>query len=268
MNEILRFLELHGYAVVFFAVLIEQLGLPIPAAPVLLAVGALAGGGRFSAGPGMLLAILACILADGVWYMLGRRRGQAVLSLLCRISLEPDSCVSDTKSWFKRLGASALLAAKFVPGLSTAAPPLAGMTSMSAWKFIVYDAGGSALWAGAFIGLGYAFTQQIEYAGSLAERFGSGFGGIVVVLLAGYVGFKFWQRQRFIKKLRTSRITADELLEKINAGEEVTIIDLRHPLELQNGAMRIKGAVWYERKKLAEQHPEIPRDRDVILYCS
>src|SRR5271154_2465940 len=102
------------------------MGLPVPSFPVLLGMGALAGLGNFSFEASLALAVGAALIGDLVWFRLGRVRGHSILNLLCRMSLEPDSCVSNTKSLFARLGARALLVAKFVPGLGATAPPLAG----------------------------------------------------------------------------------------------------------------------------------------------
>jgi membrane protein DedA with SNARE-associated domain len=261
-------LQQYGYVAIFAAVLLEQAGLPLPAAPLLLAVGALAGAAHLSAAFSVVLAIAAALIGDTVWYLLGRRKGNAILRLLCRISLEPDSCVSFTKTWFRKLGAGALIVAKFVPGLSTAAPPMAGMTHMPAWRFLLADALGAALWAGAFIGIGLAFSSQIEAVAGMAARLGSGLGILLLCALALYIVFKLWQRERFLRKVRMSRITADELLAKMDRGEQITVIDLRHPLELGVEPMRIKGAVWYERGALEQRHSEIPRDRDIVVYCT
>src|SRR5262245_7301022 len=131
MTETINFLLQHGYAVVFWWVLAEQLGLPIPAVPVLLAAGALSGPGKLDFGMTLALGTLASLTSDTAWYALGRYRGGPVLSFLCRISLEPDSCVRRTHDTFSRHGVRSLLIAKFVPGLNTAAPPLAGMIGMS-----------------------------------------------------------------------------------------------------------------------------------------
>lgn len=268
MRSLLPFLLAHGYAVVFATVLAEQAGAPIPAVPVLLGVGALAGMGRLPLAPAILLAVVAAVLSDSFWYWLGRRRGVSILRLLCAISLEPDSCVSNTRRTFSRLGAWALVFAKFVPGLSTAAPPMAGVNAMPFWRFAVSDGAGSALWAGAFLGLGYAFHQQIENVTEMVTAYGARAGLVVSVVLIAWVAFKLWQRERFLQKLRIARITPEELRILLDAGETIAILDLRHEEELISTARRLPRAVWYDRATLPSRHMEIPRDRDVILYCS
>src|SRR5205085_8944151 len=233
MDQIVAFLLRHGYAVIFAAVLGEQIGLPIPSTPVLLAMGALAGAGRLSFGTAFMLALVASLAADTLWYWLGRKRGYSVLNLLCRIALEPDSCVRRTENVFSRFGAGSLLFAKFVPGLSTAAPPLAGRFRMSAMKFLFSDGAGATLWIATFGGIGWVFREQLEYVAEYALSFGKRLAVILVVLLAIYVLWQVWQRQRFLRKLRIARISAEDLLRKLEAGEEVMIVDLRSPLDVQ-----------------------------------
>lgn len=251
----------------FVFVFAEQIGLPIPAVPVLLAMGALAGTGQFSFWMAVLLATMAAFLADCIWYDLGRRRGTAILRLLCRISLEPDSCVSSTKNIFGKLGAGALLFAKFIPGLSTMAPPMAGLTRMNFVRFAGADGLGTLLWVGGFIGIGYAFHRQLERMAEMAERFGSSVAFTIAIALIGYLGLKYWQRQRFMRSLRVARITPEELRERLHRDrDELMIVDLRSKFEQESG--RIPGALLLGFDELDERHAEIPRDRDIVLYCT
>lgn len=265
MHQTIEFLLKHGYSVLFAMVLAEQLGAPIPAVPVLLAMGALAGLGNFSFTGSLVLAIFASVLADSAWYALGRGRGQSVLKLLCKISLEPDSCVSNTRQTFKRLGGWALVVAKFFPGLSTVAPPMAGLSKMPWLRFLAADAAGGALWAGVFMGLGYAFRTQIEVIADRAIAAGGRLVTGLIIALALWIAYKYWQRRRFIKSLRVARITPDYLKDHL---DEVTILDLRTEAELNLDGFKILGALWFDRKDLENKHTEIPRDRDVVLYCT
>src|SRR6202023_3833865 len=159
MNNILEFLVRHGYVVLLGWVFVEQLGLPIPSVPLLLAAGALAGAGRMNIFVALFATVYAALCADSLWYQLGRIKGIAILQLLCKISMEPDSCVRRTEGVFSRQGARSLLVAKFLPGLSTVAPPLAGIFHMRLRRFLLFDGGGSILWAGTFLGLGYVFSS-------------------------------------------------------------------------------------------------------------
>jgi len=268
MADSVQFLLRHGYAVLFGFVLAEQIGLPLPAVPVLLAAGALAGAGQMSLLAALGLTLLAALVSDTLWYELGRRRGGRVLNLLCRISLEPDSCVRRTEDVYARHGARALLFAKFVPGLNTAAPPLAGLFQMRLGRFLLYDGAGAFLWAAAFLGLGYVFSAQLEKVAAYALQLGS---WLVVLLggaLAGYLGWKYVERQRFLRELRIARITPDELLARLDTGEPIVVVDLRHRMEFEADGEKVRGALHFEPEELDARHPEIPRDREVVLYCT
>src|SRR5260370_40467521 len=162
MNETSQFLIRHGPPLVLAAVLIEQLGVTIPAVPLLLAVGALSALGKFSLGTGIVVTMIACLIADAFWFYLGRYRGNRVLGFLCRMSLEPDSCVRRTQNVFSRFGLRGILVAKFVPGMSTVAPPLAGMSGVHVGRFLLVDGLGSLLYGITFLCLRYLFSIQIQ----------------------------------------------------------------------------------------------------------
>src|SRR5277367_5222661 len=184
MHRTIEFLFHHGYTVVLGWVFLEQAGVPIPSIPLLLAAGALAGAGRMNFALALLCCMVAAVLADSIWYHLGRTKGIKVLQLLCRISLEPDSCVRRTQGVFEKQGAKSLLIAKFVPGLNAVATPMAGIFHMRLRRFLIFDSLGALLWAGTFLGLGYIFTDQIE---KIAERAASLGGGLLVLLAVALV---------------------------------------------------------------------------------
>ena len=268
MHATIDFLLKHGSLVVFAWVFAEQLGLPLPAIPILLAAGAFAGAGRLSLAMPLLMALLAAVAADTIWYQLGRRKGIRVLQLLCRISLEPDSCVRRTEGVFAKHGARSLLLAKFIPGLSTVAPPLAGIFRMRATRFLLYDVLGTLLWAGSLMGIGYAFSGQIERVADHTTELG---GWLVVILagaLAAWIAWKFIKRQRFLRELRIARITVQELKQKIDAKEELVIVDLRHSMDFEAEPETIPGAFRMDAKELETKNDRLPRDREVILYCT
>jgi hypothetical protein len=212
--------------------------------------------------------VLAALAADMLWYQLGRRRGIKVLQLLCKISLEPDSCVRRTEGVFAKQGARSLLLAKFLPGLGTVAPPLAGIFHMRARRFLLFDGLGSMLWAGTFLGLGYIFSGQIERIAEHLASLGGWLLVLIVAALASYISYKFIARQRFLRELRIARITVDELKEKIDAGEELVIVDLRHSMDFEADPETIPGAFRMDAKELEEKNDRLPRDREVILYCT
>lgn len=268
MHSVIPFLLKHGYWVLAVNVFAEQLGLPIPAFPVLLAMGALSGMGSRSFETSMFLATSAAMLSDVIWFRLGRSRGRAILSTLCRLSLEPDSCVSNTKGLFSRFGAPSLMFAKFVPGLGAAAAPLAGLTRMPAWKFLSADAVGAATWSGAYLAAGFIFRNQLEDAAEAVRRMGAGLLFVLLGLLGLYIAWKYYQRQRFIRELRIARVRPEELREMIDSGCDVTIVDLRRAMEVENDRVKLPGALWIAAEDLEDRHTEIPRDKEVVLYCS
>ena len=268
MHSTLEFLLRHGYAVLLAWVFSEQIGLPVPSLPLLLTAGALAGSGRLNFFFALFLCVVAAVAADSIWYTLGRLRGIKILQFLCKISLEPDSCVRRTEGIFSKQGARSLLLAKFLPGLGTVAPPLAGIFHMRPRRFLLFDSGGSALWAGSLLGLGYVFSGQIEKLIDRALRLGSWLLVAVVALLASYIAYKFIARQRFLRELRIGRITVDELKKKIDDGEDLVIVDLRHSLDFEADPETIPGAFRMDAKELEEKNDRLPRDREVILYCT
>src|SRR6266496_519138 len=263
LEQAADFLIRHGYALLFGWVLLEQMGLPIPAVPLLIAAGALAGAGKMNLTFAVALAFIAVILADLFWYSLGRYRGGRILKLLCRISLEPDSCVRRTENLFVRHGVHSLLVAKFVPGLNTAAPALAGIFRMPVLRFIVFDGLGAFFWVATFTGLGYLFSDQLEQIAAYLLRWGSSLVIVLVGSLAAYVLWKYVQRKRFLHRLRIARISPKELMAKLGAGNEVMIVDLRQPLDVEAHPYVIPGALRMAVEELEKRHQEIPRDRDI-----
>jgi len=266
MHQTLEFVVRHGYAVLFLWILAEQGALPLPSIPLLLACGALARDGRMNPAVVVSLGVAASLLADNIWFQLGRRRGAAILGFLCRIALEPDSCVRRTEGAFLRFGSRSLLLAKFVPGLNAAAAPLAGSSGMSLPRFLLFDGLGASIWISSYTLAGYLFAGQLEEAFGYLERMGSWLGLLVAGLLGGWIAWKFIQRRRFLHKLEVARITVDELRRMLDAGEEVMILDLRSGLE--NGSRGIPGALKIPVEELIERHSDIPRDRDIVLFCS
>ena len=268
MTEPTQFLVNHGAPIVFVAVFLEQLGLPLPVVPLLLAAGALSATGQFRLLFGLGITVLACLIADTIWFYLGRYRGHRVLGLLCRISLEPDSCVRRTQNVFTRYGLRGLVLGKFVPGLGTVAPPLAGMAGVKVSHYLLADGLGSVLYGGTFLFLGYLFSSQIQQIEAALAQIGGSLLSLIAGLGAIYIGFKYWQRRRILRKLRMARITPAELRRKQDAGEEVVIIDLRAGEELDLDPSLIPGAIHLGMEEIDHRHHEIPRDREVIVYCS
>jgi membrane protein DedA with SNARE-associated domain len=219
MTETLEFVVRYGYALLFVWVLVEQAGLPIPAIPLLLASGALAAQGRMHLALAMLIPALASLCSDSFWYFFGKRRGAIVLNLLCRIALEPDSCVRKTETTFTRFGPRTLLICKFVPGLNTAAPTLSGMVGVDFPRFVLFDFLGALLWTGAYAGLGFLFGKQLDLIAARASRFGGSLLLLFVAVVIAYVFYRWNERRRFIEQVKGDRITPDELKHKLESGE-------------------------------------------------
>jgi membrane protein DedA with SNARE-associated domain/rhodanese-related sulfurtransferase len=268
MNEILTFTARYGLLLLFAVVFIEQLGAPLPSPPFLLAAGGLAGIGKMNPVLALLLATLASLLADSIWFYLGRARGSRILRLLCRISIEPDTCVLRTENVFVRYGMRGVVFAKFIPGLGTVMPSLAGMYGVSIGRFVAFDGLGAFLYAGCFLLLGFLFSNQLQQVADALDRLGKGALVVLGSLFVAYIAFKYIQRQRTLRKLQTARITVEELRQRQEVGGEVFIVDLRSPMAVQSDPYRIPGAQHLLMDKVEEWLPIIPRDQEVVLYCS
>jgi membrane protein DedA with SNARE-associated domain/rhodanese-related sulfurtransferase len=268
MTHVGQSLSEYGLLIVFAAVFVEQLGLPLPATPWLLAVGALSATGKSNAVLAVALIVLACLAADAFWFYLGRYRGNRVLGFLCRISLEPDSCVRRTQNVFTRYGPRGLVLAKFLPGLSTIAPPLAGMSGMNILRFVFLDGLGALLYGASFILLGYLFTNQIQQVVEALASIGGGALGLIAGLVGSYIAVKYWQRQRLLRELRMARITVAELRRKQQAGETIMILDLRSSVALEEDPSVIPGAIHTSMDDIRNGNHNLPRDREIVVYCS
>lgn len=258
----------YGYLLLFVWVLVEQLGLPLPATPVLLASGALSAEHQISFTLALGIGVLACLISDSTWFVIGKRYGHVVLRLLCKMSLEPTMCVRRTQNSFGRRGQFTLLFAKFVPALATLAPPIAGQNGMPFSTFFIFDFFGSVLWVGALLAAGRIFGDALKKDPSLLDWVGRFSGALLVLGILGFFVAKLYRRRRLLRELVASRLEPTELKELLDAGESVYIVDLRHPLELVPDPFVLPGAVHVSPEDLAKRVHEIPRDRDVVLYCT
>ena len=263
VQDILR----HGYLWLFLAALLERIGLPLLVTPLVIAAGAVAGLGDLSLLGIILVTVLASEIGDLIWYELGRNRGPSVLRLLCKISLEPDSCVRRSEDAFARHMTTSLISSKFVPGVGRLAGPVAGMSGMARDQFLLLNGLGSLLWALVFALVGYIPARKLPIDVLLEEAAGW-FLVLLVVALAANVIWKYVQRQRFIRSLRISRMTVDELKAAIDRGERPFVVDLRHKLEFLVNPRTVSSAVRISPDELSLRHAEIPRDREVVLYCT
>ena len=269
MNRLLQLVARHGTPLVWLNVFLEQIGAPIPAVPTLVVAGALSRDGKMSSTLLVGGSVVASLLADWIWFLLGRHYGYRVLRTLCRISLSPDSCVRETEARFERWGMPSLLVAKFIPGFSTVAPPLAGASRRSTIEFLIYDAAGAFLWVGAAVAAGRAFHRAIDRVLTKLEDLGSWAIAIVIALVALFVVLKWWQRFLFLRRLRLARVSADEVMQMIEAGETPLIIDVRTAAAQRRDPRHLPHAlVIPTTDHLPERLAGIPREREIILYCT
>ncbi len=274
MNFIVQFLIKNGYSVLFAAVFANQVGLPVPAIFFLLAAGALAGSGRLSLIAALGLSLTACLLADSIWYEAGRRWGDTILQFIHGLATNPTAAARRSKKNFARYGPQVLLVAKFVPGLDAAAPPLAGMSGISRLHFLALEVLGSSLWLGVYSGLGYAFRHDLSRAVTYVAGMGRLFTGVALAALCIYLGRRLARWYRFIREFRLARITPEELKEKLDAGEQVFVVDLKGGQRHARHRKGIPGAVRINPRKLEQYRaydrktPDpLPRDLEVVLYC-
>jgi len=219
-------------------------------------------------GLGIFFATVAAIASDSMWYELGRRKGVRVLQLLCRISLEPDSCVRRTQVSFGKNGPRVLLVAKFVPGLNAMAAPLAGIIRMGWRRFLLFDVCGALLWVSTFSVTGFIFSGELEHVLDNAAYMGKWLFFLLIAGFGSYIGWKFYNRQRFLGKLKIARITPEELKDKIDSGEDIIIVDLRHALDFEAQPETIPGALHMDAADFEEASEVIPRDREIVLFCA
>src|SRR5262249_15575100 len=219
--------------------LLERIGAPLLFSPVLVAAGALAAAGQMRFDIALWIALAACVAGDALWFELGRKKGDSVLATLCRISFEPDSCVRRSKSFFEKGANRTLLFSKWLPGVSHVVPAVAGLSGIQRQHFFFINAAGSAAWILALMLAGYLPVERIHVASAVGPIVFEG----AVIALVGNVGFKYFQRRRFMKELYKARISAQELRGMLDSGEKVMIVDLRHPLDSVTDPRILPGAV-------------------------
>ena len=266
MELLIRLISEYGLLFVFFNILAQQLGAPLPAYPVLMVTGALAARGQLNLAALLGTAVAACLLADTVWFLIGGWMGRRVLRLLCRISLSPDGCVRQTESIYTRFGAPSLMVAKFVPGFATVATAMAGAMRIRRRAFLMFDAAGATLWAGIGLALGWLFASAIEEIVNTLAELGKWGLMLLAVATALYVTWKWWQRHRFNVQLRMARVSVDALAELLDRGEHPMIVDVRSATAREDG--RIPGAIMALGDALAPELLAHPKDAMVVVYCA
>lgn len=267
-HEIITLIAQYGLLLVFLSVLVDQLGAPIPALPVLMVAGALAATGQLSL-PGILLvALVACLLGDLAWYWAGRFFGSRVLRTLCRVSLSPDSCVHQSELRFERWRGQILLVAKFMPGLSLVAPPLVGALGLQLRVFLLFDGLGSLLWSAVAVVLGYVFAAQIDRLLMDLAAAGTVTLELVLGLFAFFILVKWWRRRRLLIALRMVRITVTQLRDALNSGQAPLVLDVRSAISRQTDPRIVIGASLAELDHIDQAVHGVPLDRELVIYCN
>ena len=270
MQLLLTLVEQYGLWLVFANVLALQLGLPTPAYPTLIVVGALTARGDVTVAQVIAVATCASLIADFVWYAAGSRHGRRVLRLMCRLSLSPDSCVRQTENIYERWGAPSLMVAKFVPGFAAVATSMAGLVRTSLWRFALFDTIGAVLWSGVAVGLGWIFRDAVNDVIAVFNQ--AGHWGLVALAaaLALYLAVKMVRRQQLIRSLRMARLSVEELSDMLANEERPLIVDVRSLSHQQQG--RIPGAIgidshaFDESLKASGLHERT--GQEVIVYCA
>lgn len=266
MNVVFELMQQYGLLIVFASVFLEQMGLPLPAYPTLLLAGVFIGNGQYTWGAMLLVALLAALIADSLWYRAGRKYGKRVMGKLCKISLSPDTCVRQTEALYLKFGPPALLVCKFIPGFASISSALAGSSGTRYWLFVLMDGLGALLWAGSALWLGDLFSATIDDLMLTLVEMGKWGTLLVLVSLASFIAYKWWDRQRFIKSLHMDRISVDALNEMIQQGAAPVILDTRAAHLVQDGW--IPGAQFVPLEAVDQFVLDIDEDAPVVLYCS
>lgn len=258
----------YGALLLFVNVLLVQLGLPIPAVPALVIAGGLAAAGQFNPVLIIAAAVTASTLADYGWYLAGRRMGYTVLIILCRLSLSPDLCVRQAETSYDRWGPSLLLLAKFIPGLATIAPPLAGVLRMPRHVFLFFAGMGGLLWAGAFVALGYALDAQANIVLASLESFGHYTTLAAAAVLATYVLYRLVQRKRLLNMFEATRMSAEQVLQLLAAPTTPVLIDVRSPVARSLDGRRLPGALAFDVTELDKILRTIRKESHLVVFCA
>lgn len=264
MKALFHLLTSHPYTVVLLSALLERVGLPLFLSPVLVGAGALAAADHMRFDLGFWIALVACIVGDVLWYEMGRKKGDSVLALLCRISFEPDTCVRKSKVFFEKGAHRTLFFSKWLPGVSHIIPAVAGLSGIGREQFLITNIAGSAVWVLALMLVGYIPVQHMHLVPAMGSLIFEG----SLVLLAGNVAIKYAQRRRFLKELYKSRISPEDLHSMLDAGRRVVIVDLRHSLDSISDPRVLPGAIRLLPEDVTARASSLPADQEIILYCT
>jgi membrane protein DedA with SNARE-associated domain len=264
VKALLHLLTSHPYAILLASALLERVGLPLFLSPVLVGAGALAATGQMRLDLGFWVALISCIIGDALWFEMGRKRGDKVLTTLCRISFEPDTCVRKSKVFLEKGASRTIFFAKWLPGVSHIIPAVAGLGGVSRRQFAVANTLGTAAYILVLMLAGYLPVEHIR----VVPRVGSLVFEAGLLLVVGNVIVKYIQRRRFFEQLYESRISPQDLREMMEAGAQIVIVDLRHPLDSVADPRIIPGAIRMLPDDVTEKASTLPADQDIVLYCT
>ena len=268
MESIVPLLEQYGILLVLVIVFVEQVGVPIPALPVLMIAGGVAAGGGLSVLAIFVAAMVGSLAGDSVWYVAGRWQGHRVLRVLCRVSMSPDTCVRQTEDIFGRWGVGTLVIAKFIPGLSTIAPPLAGAMRLPTGTFLLFNGIGAAIWIAAGIVAGWLLHAEIDWLLAWLAAAGGYALAMIGAALVLWIAWKWWDRYRFLRALRSARISVDELYRLMGEGRDPIVLDVRTPSARIADARMIPGSRFVDLTAPDRHLVDVPAHQEIIVYCS
>ena len=268
MENLVHVFMQHGLLSLFLGVLVEQIGVPTPALPFFVLAGARAVGDGLFALQALAVGTAAALIADTCWFFAGRRFGRSVLSLLCRVSLSPDTCVRKSEASFVRRGAMTVLLAKFLPGISLLAPPLAGALGMRFSTFVALEVAGSLLWGLSGLALGFVFHREVQGVLTRLAQLGAQAAAVIVGALALYVLVRLWHRRQVARQLKAApRIEVVELAQRIASGEPMVIFDLRQRAS-PDADTSIPGALAVSLDELnAIDLPALAAEHPIVTFC-
>jgi membrane protein DedA with SNARE-associated domain len=270
MQPLLSLIGHHGYLLVFFIVLAEAVGLPVPAAVALVAGGAAAAAGMLGVFRLLLLAVLAMMTGDILLFVAGRYMGWGLLGFLCKLSVNPETCILRSAESFYKRGNATLLFAKFLPGINTMAPPLAGSMRMPLDDFLRLDVAGASLYATVYVAVGFLFR---DFLVSLIRGFqtaGRAVEAATVLALVGYALYRVWLYRKHAVYRVVPRIQVEEVTRMLASEErdKVLLMDVRSHGYYDAQTARIKGSIRLEPNNLKEELKNIPKDKDIYVYCT
>jgi membrane protein DedA with SNARE-associated domain/rhodanese-related sulfurtransferase len=267
MQELTHLIEVYGLLLIFAVVLLDEIGLPVPSLPALVVAGAVARNGHFSVSAVIGAALAGTLLADLAWYWAGRRYGRRILSLLCRISLAPDSCVRQTENLFSRVGSWSLVFARYVPAFNNLAVAMAAILRLPLAFFLLLNLLGGFLYYGLVVLLGAFFHRAVADVLHTMAAFGMISIAAVAVVFALYLLLRWWERATFIRQLRMDRITVAELVDLIESGNAPVILDVRSADARSRDGI-IPGALAAHPEDIHPLLEEISPETEIVVYCA